>query len=173
MAHGTTRSLRVLFLCTANSARSQIAEALLTRKGKGRFVVASAGSEPAGEVNPLAVRVLREYGIDWSGKRPKGFDVVQGDHWTLVITVCDRAKETCPTFPGHPVFAHWGIPDPADVIGPEEQRLRAFRETLQYLSRRIDLMLAIPLEKLERQALEERMRALRSPFEFEPTEFES
>ena len=154
------RRLRVLFLCTGNSARSQIAEAILARKGRERFVVASAGSQPASRINPLTVSTLQEFGIDWSGRVPKGIDAVFSDSWDLIITVCDRAREACPTFPGSPAFAHWGLPDPAAVAGSESARLQAFRDTVNYLSRRIDLLLALPVEKLERLALELRVRAI-------------
>jgi len=152
--------LRLLFLCTGNSARSQIGEAILMRKGRDRFVVASAGSQPAPRVNPLTIEVLREFNIDWSGRAPKGIDAVMGDRWDLIITVCDQAREACPTFPGRPAFAHWGMPDPAAVVGPEEVRRQAFRDTVHYLSRRIDLLLALPIDKLERLALEQRVRAI-------------
>jgi arsenate reductase (thioredoxin) len=151
-----TPSLGVLFLCTGNSARSQIAEALLTTKGRGRFRVGSAGTQPADRVNPGAIAVLRDHGIDWTGHRPKTIDEVQHARWDLVITVCDNAKESCPVFPGHPAFAHWGMPDPAHAV-PAEARDRAFRETYQVLSRRIDLLLALPLEKLEQRMLELRV----------------
>ncbi|HUX34917.1 MAG TPA: arsenate reductase ArsC [Gemmatimonadaceae bacterium] len=154
-----SRPLGVLFLCTGNSARSQIAEALLTTKGHGRFRVGSAGTKPAGEVNPGAVAVLREHGIDWTGRVPKTIDDVQQASWDLVITVCDNAKETCPVFPGHPAFAHWGMPDPADVEG-EDARRRAFLDTYQVLGRRIDLLLALPVEKLEQRAMELRVGAI-------------
>jgi protein-tyrosine-phosphatase len=148
-------ALRVLFLCTGNSARSQIAEALLTRKAHGRFVVKSAGTEPAAAVNPGALEVLRDYGIEWDG-HPKHVDSLRREKWDLVITVCDKAKESCPTMPGEPMFAHWGMPDPA-AVEDDEARRRAFRETIQFLSRRIDLLLALPIESLERRALELRL----------------
>ena len=157
---GPRRPLRVLFLCTGNSARSQIAEGLLERKGRNEFVSGSAGSHPAAAVNPLAIEVLRTHGIEWEGKKPKTIDAVRTRDWDLIVTVCDRARESCPTFPGQPVFAHWGLPDPAAVNGPRDQQLRAFHDTAQQLSRRIDLMLALPFEKLERHALEARMRAI-------------
>ena len=150
--------LRVLILCTGNSARSQIAEALLATKGAGRFAAASAGSRPAERVNPFAVRVLAEAGIDWTGKRPRGMDGLETEQWDFVITVCDRAKESCPYFPGQPVLAHWGMPDPAEVEGSDDVKLAAFRDTLITLGRRIDLLLALPVEKLERLALERRVR---------------
>jgi arsenate reductase len=137
-----------------------MAEAILQRKGAGRFLVESAGSAPAREVNPLTLEALREVGIRWEGRVPRGLDAVQGRAWDFVITVCDRAKETCPIFPGTPVLAHWGMPDPAQVEGPEEVRRRAFQDALSLISRRIDLFLALPLEKLERLALEQRVRAI-------------
>ncbi|MFZ5625173.1 MAG: arsenate reductase ArsC [Gemmatimonadota bacterium] len=154
------RPVRVLFLCTGNSARSQIAEALLSVRGRGRFAAASAGSHPAERVNPLAVQVLAEAGIDWSGRTPRGMDGLEREHWDVVITVCDHAREACPVFPGRPVLAHWGMPDPAAVEGSGEERLRAFRDTLQVLARRIDLLLALPQERLERLALATRLRAI-------------
>ena len=112
---GETPPLRVLFLCTRNSARSQIAEALLARKGREQFVVASAGTDPARTVHPFAVAALREYAIDWSHATPQGLEEVADREWDLIITVCDRARENCPTFPGRPVFAHWGMEDPAEA----------------------------------------------------------
>jgi arsenate reductase len=154
--------LRVLFLCTHNSARSQIAEALLARKGRDRFSVASAGAQPAQRVHPAAVDVLREHGIDWTNHTPKALDQVTHDEWDLIITLCDRARETCPTFPGQPVFAHWSMEDPAEVPTENDLQRKAFHETVAYLSRRIDLMMALPVERLERQALETRVRRIGS-----------
>jgi arsenate reductase (thioredoxin) len=146
MAPPEPQPLRVLFLCTHDSARSQIAEALLERKGRGRFLAASTATEPAPRVHPLAVQVLREIGIEWNGRHPKTIGAIAGEQWDFVITVCDHARESCPTLPGQPVFAHWGIEDPAAAEGDEAQRHRAFHDALTYLSRRIDLMLAIPFE---------------------------
>ena len=156
---GSRWPVRVLFVCTGNSARSQIAEALLTTKGAGRFVAGSAGSHPAARVNPGAVRVLAEAGIAWEGRVPKTIDAVMGQRWDIVITVCDHAKEACPIFPGQPVQAHWGMPDPAEVEG-DELRARAFRDTFQLLSRRIELLLALPMDKVERLVLEQRLDAI-------------
>jgi len=155
----SSRRLRVLFLCTHNSARSQIAEALFARKGGDRFTVASAGSAPARRVHPLAVEALADLRIDWSTRTPKGIDDVKREPWDLIITVCDRARESCPTFPHQPAFAHWSMEDPTEAQGEAAQR-RAFRETITYLSRRIDLLLALPFESLERSALERRARDL-------------
>ncbi|MEO8138692.1 MAG: arsenate reductase ArsC [Gemmatimonadota bacterium] len=155
-----TRRFRVLVLCTGNSARSQIAEALLARKGTDRFDVASAGSKPASRVNPFAVQVLAEAGIPWEGRTPKGLEGLDQQRWDFVITVCDRAKEACPIFPGTPILAHWGMPDPAEVEGDDETKLRAFRDTMTVLGRRIDLMMALPIEKLERLTLEREMRGI-------------
>lgn len=158
---------RVLFLCTGNSARSQIAEALLHRKGRGDFEAGSAGSNPAPQVHPLTLDVLRQHGIDWTGRTPKGMDEVRGQQWDFVVTVCDRAKESCPTFPGQPVYARWGMPAPAAVAESPEAQQRAFQETLVYLSRRLDLFLALPLEKLERAVLEQRVQAIGRELPFE------
>ncbi|MBK7350360.1 MAG: arsenate reductase ArsC [Gemmatimonadetes bacterium] len=151
---------RVLILCTGNSARSQIAEALLAHKGAGRFEVVSAGSRPAGRVNPFAVQVLGEAGIRWEGKVPRGLDGLETQRWDFVITVCDRAREACPIFPGTPILAHWGMPDPAEVEGTEEVKRRAFQDTMVTLGRRIDLLLALPIAKLERLALEREVRGI-------------
>lgn len=156
--------LRVLFLCTRNAARSQMAEALMRRKvqrvAAGRFVAGSAGAAPADEVHPLALEVLREFGIEWGDRSPKSIDSVCDQPWDLVITLCDSAKETCPAVPGQPAFAHWGIDDPSEVFGDEASRHRAFHDALTFIGRRIDLLLALPVERLERRALEERVRRI-------------
>jgi arsenate reductase len=143
-----------------NSARSQIAEAILNWKGHGRFLAASAGSRPAAKVNPYAIEALRDAGIHWAGHAPRSVDGLEREAWDFVITVCDRAKESCPIFPGHPVLAHWGMPDPAEVGGDDAAKRAAFREAFVLLSRRIDLLLALPVEQLERLAVETRVRAI-------------
>lgn len=154
------RAFRVLFVCTGNSARSQMAEALLNRKGRGRFVAESAGSEPAAQVNPHALAALREAGVEWAGRPPRGLEAVRDEPWDFVITVCDRAREACPLFPGRPVLAHWGVPDPAAVAGGEEEKRAAFRDALAVLARRIDLLLALPVEKLRRVAFENELHTI-------------
>jgi arsenate reductase (thioredoxin) len=154
------RLFRVLILCTGNSARSQIAEAIFNRKGRGRFIAESAGSRPVSRVNPYAIEVLREGGIDWQGHQPRGLDGLDRERWDFVITVCDKARESCPIFPGQPILAHWGMPDPAAVEGDDEAKRAAFRDALTLISRRIDLLLALPVEKLERLALEARVQAI-------------
>ena len=151
---------RLLFLCTGNSARSQMAEALLNWKGRGRFRAESAGSRPADRVNPHAIETLRDYDVPWAGHAPRGIDGLEREPWDFVITVCDRAKESCPIFPGQPILAHWGMPDPADVVGDEAAQRQAFEAAFLLLSRRIDLLLALPIEKLERLALEARVRTI-------------
>ena len=157
--HEPRKPLRVLFVCTENAGRSQIAEALLRTKGGEAFKVASAGSHPAMQVNALAVDVLREHGIDWSRRTPKGFDAVVGQTWDLIITLCDRAREQCPAFPGKPVYAHWGMPDPAKAVGTDAERRHAFRDAAVYLKTRIDYLTLIPIDKLERAAIEQRTQA--------------
>ena len=136
-----TRPVGVLFLCTGNSARSQIAEALLATMGAGRFRAGSAGTRPAERVNPGAIDVLREHGIDWTGRRPRTIDEIQAQRWDLVITVCDDAKEACPVFPGHPTFAHWGMPDPAAVEDADARR-EAFRKTYEAMAGKIERFLS-------------------------------
>jgi arsenate reductase len=155
-----TTVLRVLILCTGNSARSQIAEALLARKGAGRIHADSAGSKPAARVNPYAVRVLAEHGIAWEGRKPKGIDAAIGVPWDVVITVCDNAREACPVFPGSTVMAHWGMPDPAEVDGGDDDKLQAFRETLAVLNGRIDRLLALPLATMDARERRDRIRAI-------------
>jgi len=137
-----------------------MAEAVLNSKGAGRFHAESAGSHPAERVNPHAIETLREYGISWSGHAPRSIDGLEREPWDFVITVCDRAKESCPIFPGQPVLAHWGMPDPAEVEGDGAAKRAAFRGAFVLISRRIDLLLALPLEKLERLALEAQVRAI-------------
>jgi len=154
------RPLRVLILCTGNSARSQIAEAVLNQRGRARFIAESAGSRPAPRVNPYAVEALREAGIDWQGHQPRGLEEVEQQPWDMVITVCDRAREACPIFPGQPIAAHWGMDDPAEVQGDDETKRRAFWNALQLITRRVDLLVALPVEKLERLALEKRVKAI-------------
>ncbi len=160
MTGAPNRKFRVLFLCTGNSARSQIAEALLNHKGRGRFEAHSAGSRPAVQVNPGASAVLRDYQVPGAPHPPRGMDGLDREHWDFVITVCDKAKEVCPIFPGQPVLAHWGMPDPAEVQGDEKKQEAAFRDAFVTLSHRLDLFLALPLESLERLALEARVRAI-------------
>jgi protein-tyrosine-phosphatase len=137
-----------------------MAELLLNYKGKGRFHTESAGSRPADRVNPYAIAALERAGLQWAGHPPRGLDGLEDEPWDFVITVCDRAKEACPFFPRQPVIAHWGMEDPAEVEGTDEQKTRAFDLALQILSRRIDLLLALPIEKLQRLALETRVRAI-------------
>ena len=157
-ASGHGPPIRVLFLCTGNSARSQIAEALLTKKGGDRFVVASAGTNPMRAVRPEAVAALAETGIDWSAARPKGIDRIVESEWDIVITLCDRARESCPTLPSRAATAHWGIPDPATTGTDASIRQKAFNETLALLAWRIDLMLALRPELLDKLVLEERLQ---------------
>jgi arsenate reductase len=163
------KPLRVLFLCTGNSARSQIAEKILNRKARGRFVAESAGSHPATRVNPNAIETLERHGYFWTGGHPRSVDGMLSADWDFVITVCDRAKEACPVFPGQPVIAHWGMADPAAVEGTEAEKRRAFDATLLLISRRLDLLLALPIEKLSRLALEHRVQAIGLTGAEEPT----
>ncbi|HEY5629775.1 MAG TPA: MerR family transcriptional regulator [Candidatus Limnocylindrales bacterium] len=128
--------IRVLFLCTHNSARSQIAEALLGRYGGEDFLVRSAGTEQT-RVNPYAVRVLAELGIDWSAAQSKVLTEFVAEPWDYVITVCDRARQACPVFPGAVNSLHWGLDDPSDAEGTDEQKLAAFRQTATEVSVRL------------------------------------
>lgn len=145
---------KILFLCTGNSARSIFGEYFMNRIGSNRFVAYSAGSQPAGTVNPFALRVLRDmYNIDASQARSKSWDEFKDLAFDFVITVCDSARESCPIFPGQPIVAHWGIPDPALATGNEEEKLRRFKDAALQIYRRIDLFCALPIEKLDRLKL--------------------
>ena len=128
--------IRVLFVCTGNSARSQLAEAVLRRLGGSDFEVYSAGTEPKG-VNPYTVRTLDDAGIDWTGARSKSVDEFAGQSFDHVITVCDRARQSCPVFPGTNNTLHWGLEDPAEVEGSEAERLGAFQKTYMDLNQRM------------------------------------
>jgi len=118
---------RILFLCTGNSCRSQMAEAWLRRLAGDRFETISAGSRPAGFVHPLAMRAMAEAGVDLSGHRSKSLDEFAGQEFDLLVTVCDRARESCPVFPGARRRAHWGFDDPAEAAGGDEEKMAAFR----------------------------------------------
>lgn len=157
-----TQPLNVLFLCTGNSARSILAEAILNRDGGGRFRAVSAGSNPTGTVNPCALHTLDKLGYPAEGYRSKSWDeFAQGPQFDLIFTVCDSAAaETCPVWPGRPVSAHWGIPDPAAVDGSDAEKAAAFLDAFRMLKRRIDLMLALPADSLEDVALRERLHAI-------------
>jgi protein-tyrosine-phosphatase len=150
----------VLFLCTGNSARSILAEVLLDHWGKGRFKGYSAGSFPKGAVHPLALAVLERHGLPTAGLRSKSWsEFAQPDAPVMdfVFTVCDQAAgEVCPIWPGNPITAHWGVPDPAAVEGTEEERRRAFRDAFRRLEARIKLFIALPIDKLDRMALKRR-----------------
>ncbi|MCB1472041.1 MAG: arsenate reductase ArsC [Rhodobiaceae bacterium] len=154
----------VLFLCTGNSARSIIAEAILAREGQGRFCAFSAGSQPAGRVNPYALDLLRRMNHDVSGLRSKSWDEFAGPgapKMDFVFTVCDNAAgETCPLWPGQPMTAHWGVPDPAAVEGSEAEKHAAFADTYRMMSNRISLFVALPIASLDRLALQRRIKAI-------------
>lgn len=160
MSNPSPKPLRVLFVCTENAGRSQIAEALLRHKGRGAFHAASAGSHPAAHVHPVALDILHEQGIEWNG-RPKGFEAVIDQTWDMIITLCDRAKEACPAFPGQPVYAHWGMPEPAAATGVAGQR-QAFKDVAINLRQRIDFLLVVPRDQLGRVAQEIRRSGARS-----------
>lgn len=149
-----TEPYKVLFLCTGNSARSIFAEYLLKRQGHDRFQVYSAGSFPVGKVNPRAIKVLKEvYNINADEARSKPWEEFRDVKFDFVITVCDNARESCPIWPGQPIVAHWGVPDPASVEGTDEEKLRQFKHAAQVLNHRIGLFCALPFEKLDRLRL--------------------
>lgn len=154
-----SRNFNVLFLCTGNSARSILAEAILNKEGAGRFRAYSAGSYPKGEVHPAALELLEELGYETVGLRSKSWDEFAGEsapELDFVFTACDNAAgETCPAWPGQPMTAHWGVEDPAAVEG--ERQRQAFRNAYFALQRRIQLFLALPLESIDELSLKQRL----------------
>lgn len=156
--------IRVLFLCTGNSARSIIAESVLQREGGNRFLSGSAGSQPKGRVNPLALEVLEDASYPTAGLRSKSweeFAAPGAPTVDVVITVCDNAAgEACPVWPGHPLTVHWGVEDPAAVEGTTAERRAAFEQALRYLKIRIDRLIALPIGDLPARALEAELRAI-------------
>lgn len=153
-----TRTFNVLFICTGNTARSILAEGLLNHLGQGRFRGWSAGSQPKGVVNPLALQTLAAWHMPTDGFRSKCWDefgLPDAPRMDFIITVCDNAAgEACPHWPGQPVTAHWGVPDPAAVQGSDSEKAQAFLAAAITLKRRIDLLLALPLASLDRMALQ-------------------
>ncbi len=158
------RPFNVLFLCTGNSARSIIAEALLQRLGRRKFRAFSAGSFPKGQVNPYALRIVEQLGCDPGEFRSKSWDEFAGPGappLDFVFTVCDNAAgEVCPIWPGQPMTAHWGIPDPAEETGSETEIALAFAEATRQLRNRIGLFVELPVEKLEKSKLQHRLREI-------------
>jgi arsenate reductase len=153
----TDRTYNALFLCTGNSARSIMAERILNHWGKGRFRAFSAGSFPTGKVNPLAIATLQRCNLPTDNLRSKSwneFAAPGAPVMDFVFTVCDQAAgEVCPAWPGQPMTAHWGVPDPAAVEGTDAQRMHAFREAFRILDNRIKIFTSLPLEKVDRLAI--------------------
>jgi arsenate reductase (thioredoxin) len=160
----TERPLNVLFLCTGNSARSIIAEAILNKIGHGRFCAFSAGSQPKGRVNPNTIALLRGLGYDPSQFRSKSWDEFTkpgAPQFDFVFTVCDNAAaETCPIWPGQPMTAHWGIPDPAEVKGSPAEVALAFKDAYRMLNQRIGIFVSLPIRSLSQLTLQRRLREI-------------
>ncbi len=160
----TTASYNVLFLCTGNSARSILAESILSKDGVGRFNAFSAGSHPKGAVNPIALKVLTAHGYPAEGYRSKSWDEFAGPgapKMDFVFTVCDNAAgEACPIWPGQPMSAHWGIEDPAAVEGTDIDKERAFNQTFRYMRNRIAAFVALPLNSLDALSLKAKLREI-------------
>ncbi len=160
----TDNHYNVLFLCTGNSARSIMAEAILNQKGKGKFTAFSAGSHPSGTVRPEALKQLESAGISTAGLRSKSWDEFAqpgAPELHFVFTVCDNAAgEVCPYWPGHPMTAHWGVPDPAAIKGTAQEIARAFHDAFVALERRINLFLSLPLAALEDMTVQEEIKRI-------------
>lgn len=161
------KTYNVLFLCTGNSARSVMAEALVTVLGNGRFVGYSAGSHPTGKVNPFAIEMIAPTGYDVSKLRSKSWDefaLANAPQMDFVITVCDNAAgEVCPYWPGKPATAHWGYEDPAAVAGSDEQKRDAFLKVFQQIAARTRLLVSLPLESLDALAIQRELKAIGTP----------
>ncbi len=168
------RPLNVLFLCTGNSARSILAEAILNRLGAGKFRAYSAGSHPTGRVNPLALNLLRKTNYDVANLRSKSweeFAAPSAPKLDFVFTVCDdAANEACPIWPGQPMSAHWGLPDPAKVEGTEAERNLAFADTMRMLTQRIGIFVNLPLDKLSKLSLQAELDTIGRMSRKAPTE---
>jgi arsenate reductase (thioredoxin) len=160
----TERTYNVLFLCTANSARSIMAEAILNKSGAGKFRAFSAGSHPKGQINPLALQLLQSLGYDTSGFRSKSWSEFADPGAPLldfVFTVCDNAAgEACPVWPGQPMTAHWGVPDPAEAQGSPAQVALAFKDAYRMLNQRVGIFAALPLRSLDRLSLQNKLREI-------------
>ena len=160
----TDKVYDVLFLCTGNSARSILAEAVLNKLGKGKFRAFSAGSQPKGQVNPYTLDLLRQLNYDTAGLRSKSWEEFakpDAPHFDFIFTVCDDAAgESCPIFPGKPTTAHWGVPDPAAAPGNEAEIALAFKEAYRMLCRRIEIFIALPLGTIDDLALQQHLREI-------------
>jgi len=158
------RVYNVLFLCTGNSARSILAEAILSAEGKGRFRAFSAGSQPKGAVHPMALATLEGLGYSASGYRSKSWDEFAeagGPEMDFIFTVCDNAAgEACPVWLGHPMTAHWGVEDPAAVEGPDFEKMQAFSQAARFLKNRIMAFVSLPLASIDKLALEAKLREI-------------
>lgn len=158
------KTYRILFLCTGNSARSIMAEALMNRLSRGRFWAYSAGSHPAGEIHPFTLDLLRRKGFAVDTLRNKSWDEfarAETSPMDFVITVCDKAAgEICPVWPGQPLTAHWGFEDPAAAEGADEVKRKRFEKVFVEIARRVELMLALPFDKLDRLALQRKVREI-------------
>lgn len=154
----------VLFVCTGNSARSIMAEALLTTMGKGRFKGFSAGSNPGGTINPFAIEQVAATNYPLDQLRSKSWDEFSGSeapHMDFIFTVCDNAAgEACPYWPGHPVSAHWGFEDPAAAVGTDEQKREVFHKVFRQIMTRVNIFLSLPLHMLEKNAIQSEVTAI-------------
>lgn len=149
------RKLKVLFLCTGNSARSLFAEYILRARNSKHFEAYSAGADPKEAPHPMTLRVLEDYyHVDTSDAKSRSWELYKNTPFDIVITVCDKARESCPTWPSRPIVAHWGSPDPAAFVGNESDTLQYFKDVAMQITRRIDIMLALPIEKFEQHRID-------------------
>lgn len=151
---------KVLFLCVQNSARSQMAEAILNEKTRGDLIAFSAGSEPTEKINPFAEKIIAAMGINTDGLRPKSIASIENEDFDFIFTLCDKMQETCPSFPGKPIYAHWGVEDPALFSGTEQEKKEKFREVFLIIANRINRFLNLSLDSLPREELEELLKRI-------------
>ena len=160
----TEKAYNILFLCTGNSARSIMAEALVTTMSKGRFKGFSAGSKPSGKVNPFAIEQVKKTGYPIDNLRSKSWDEFAGPdapHMDFIITVCDNAAgEACPYWPGHPAVAHWGFEDPAAIEGTDEEKRAAFERIFRQITARMNTFVSLPIHMLEMHAIEQEIKKI-------------
>lgn len=157
---------KVLFLCTGNSARSQMAEVALNRFGKDKYIASSAGSQPREKVDPYALKAIENSGFSTESLYPKEMNQFENEEFDFIITLCDKMKENCPIFPNRPIYAHWGMPDPASFVGSPEEKTECFNRTFQEICNRIHLFMNVKIEKRDRIEIEKELGEIANTWKY-------